>query len=551
MCEFRNDHYQEIHIFAQRDGAEEGWLCLHGPEGYRQEIHMGEDLYRLLRFPLPGEGSYRLESRGVQIPQMYLTECEDLLERGIRFLHPETGQKLNLADWYNTPWREQYHFGPIVNWVNDPNGLCWYKGCYHLFFQANPFGQIWNDMYWGHAVSRDLVHWTHMPYALEPQPVLWRDPQKKGGAFSGCAVAEKDQIHLYLTRHDGPQEDCGDTLEWQTEAFCADGIHITNETDLIREKPEGASFDFRDPKVVEVDGTWYLVLGGCLDGIPAILLYEKQEDGSWQYQGPLLEEHHPGIRTFECPDFFPLDGKCAAIGAWMCYRDEYSRYQMTRCYIGNFDGKKLQANGQQWMDFGSNFYAAQTFEHDGRRIAIGWVNDQYQEHWNRKNGANGSFALPRELSIQKDRLFMKPAEECYQLLGERLFRAENAGKIPYTRIPGNSFYSKVLLSGDGDFRILLAKDGEDSLSLVRRDGITSIVSTKEEIRQVQFPSDVKAVREIEIFMDRRMAEVFLNRGEGAGTKLFYQNGLDGCLEAEFADGDLIELEVREVKSIWK
>lgn len=551
MCKFQRDQYREIHIFAERGKAEEGRLCLHDPEGEAQEISMGEDLYRMIRIPLSKEGSYRLESRGLQIHQMYLTECEDLLERGIQFLHPETGEALKLADWYDTPWREQYHFGPFRNWINDPNGLCWYKGFYHLFFQANPFGQTWNDMYWGHAVSRDLVHWTHMPYALEPQPDLWKDPKRKGGAFSGSAVAEEDGIHLYLTRHDGPQDDCGDTMEWQTEAVCTDGIHITGERDLIREKPKGASFDFRDPKVVKADGSWYLVLGGCLEGVPAILLYERMGDGSWQYQGPLLKEAHPGIRTFECPDFFPLDGTFAAYGAWMLYRDEANRCQMTRCYIGDFKEKGLQVRSQQWMDFGSNFYAAQTFEHGGRRIAIGWVSDQYGEHWNRKNGANGSFALPRELSIRNDRLYMEPVKECYQLLGERILKAENTAEIPYTRIQGNCFYGRVDLAGDGDFRVLLAKDGEDSLSLVRTNGITSIVSTKEAVRQVRFPSDVKAVREIEFFVDRRMAEVFLNRGEGAGTKLFYQNGMDGCLKAEFADGDLIGMEVRKVKSIWK
>lgn len=551
MCEFRSNQYHEIHIFAQRDGAEEGWLCLWGSGGWQQELNMGEDHYRMIRFRFPEEGSYRLECRGVRISQMYLTECDDLLERGICFLHPESGRELDLAGWYDTPWREQYHFGPFINWLNDPNGLCWYKGYYHLFFQANPFDQIWNDMYWGHAVSRDLIHWTHMPYALEPQPALWRDSRRKGGAFSGSAVAEEDGIHLYLTRHEGPLEDCSDTMEWQTEALCVDGIHITDEKELIREKPEGASFDFRDPKVIQVDGVWYLVLGGCLDGVPAILLYEKMEDGSWQYQGPLLEEKCPGIRTFECPDFFPLDGKFAAVGAWMCYRDEVNRYQMTRCYIGDFEGKKLHIKAQQWMDFGSNFYAVQTFEHEGRRIAVGWAADLYDEHRSRKNGANGSFALPRELSIRNDRIYIKPARECYQLLGESIFRAENTAKIPAIRIPGNCYYGKVLLKGDGDFRILLARDQDDTLSLVRTNGITSIISTKKEVSQVQFPSDVKAVREIEIFVDRRMTEVFLNKGEGAGTKLFYQNSLNGCLEAEFADGDLMEFEVQEVKSIWK
>lgn len=85
------------------------------------------------------------------------------MDRGIRFLDPDSGDEMELGKWYDTSVREQYHFNPFMNWVNDPNGLCWFKGYYHLFYQSNPFGQEWNDMYWGHAVSRDLIHWTHMP----------------------------------------------------------------------------------------------------------------------------------------------------------------------------------------------------------------------------------------------------------------------------------------------------------------------------------------------------------------------------------------------------
>ena len=77
--------------------------------------------------------------------------------------------KEEFSKFIDTPYREQYHFSPVVNWNNDPNGLCWFKGYYHLFYQLNPFEQEWNNMYWGHAASKDLVHWTHLPVVLEPQ----------------------------------------------------------------------------------------------------------------------------------------------------------------------------------------------------------------------------------------------------------------------------------------------------------------------------------------------------------------------------------------------
>ena len=155
---------------------------------------MNDDWYRLVQLALPEKGTYRIRHKGIGLTQMYLSGGPDLMEWGIRFLDPDSGDEMELGKWYDTSVREQYHFNPFMNWVNDPNGLCWFKGYYHLFYQSNPFGQEWNDMYWGHAVSRDLVHWTHMPYVLEPQPDLWRDKEHKGGAFSGSAQVMGEQM---------------------------------------------------------------------------------------------------------------------------------------------------------------------------------------------------------------------------------------------------------------------------------------------------------------------------------------------------------------------
>ncbi len=550
MCEFQSGIYKSIYIFAEKTADSDGWIRLNGPGGRKSQVHMGDDAYRLIQLPLEAEGGYRLDWENVRISQMYLSDCPDLLERGVMFLNPDTGEAEELGAWYDTPWREQYHFSPFVNWANDPNGLCWFKGYYHLFYQANPFGQKWNDMYWGHTVSRDLMHWIHLPHVLEPQHYLWNNTERKGGAFSGSALAEHDKIRLFLTRHDGPQEDGTDTREWQTSAVCRDGIHVAEEKELITEKPEGASFDFRDPKAELIDGNLYLVLGSSIGEVPSILLYRKTASGTWEYEGPLLQEKTPGIRTFECPDFFKLDGRYVALGAWMCHYDEAGRYQMTRCYVGDFNGGRLHAVRQQWYDFGSNFYAVQSFEHEGRRIAIGWASDFMMEHREQEGGAYGSFALPRELHVRNDRLYMEPVKECYNLLGENQIRAAGSAHVKKQTIPGNSYYVKLRINGDGDFKLLLAQDGDDTLTLERTGGVTELVSTKKETEGVRFPSGIDEVREIEVFVDRRLTEVFLNHGEAAGTKLFYQDSTEGCFEADFCEGELEQLEVYRMQSIW-
>lgn len=558
MCRFQSGIYEKITIFASRaaDGRGDGWFRLSDSSGKGMEVHLGLDYYRRVCLPLePGQSYQMMKSDSVTIAQMYLSGCPDQMERGVEFVNPEGGGWVEPEKWFDTPWREQYHFVPFVNWMNDPNGLCWYQGYYHLFYQTNPFRQEWGDMYWGHAVSKDLIHWVNQPHVLEPQPELWRSPDRKGGAFSGCAVVEKDGIHLYLTRHEGPLKDGEESREWQTHAICRDGLRVEEEQMMISEKPSGVAYDFRDPKVEKIGRERYLVLGACLEGFPAILLYRQKERGgsgqNWEYLGPLVQEKTPGIRTIECPDFFSLDGCEVAVGAWMCHYDKEGRYQMTRCYIGSFDGTRFQVKREQWFDFGSNFYAVQSFAHEGRRIAIGWISDFLGEHRVEKNGAYGSFALPREVHVREERLFLTPVRECYELLGETLLECGDRAVVERMEIPGNSYYVQMSLEGEGDFSILLAQDGEDTLTLERREGRTGLVSGKEEARNVRFPADVSRVREIEIFVDRRVTEVFLNHGEAAGTKVFYQESRDGCFGVRMSGGRIKALKVCRMESIWK
>lgn len=553
MITFFSGDYSELYVFARRTSTLPGsirFLAETGENAEQEEV-LNEQLYALFRFALKRQQTCHLTWEHAEITQIYLAWCPDQMERGVTFLSPATGNEINLKDWYDTPIREQFHFSPFINWMNDPNGLCWYQGYFHLFYQSNPFGQKWDDIFWGHAVSKDLVHWIHQPHVLEPQPGLQQDASRKGGAFSGCAWVTDDRMQLYLTRHDGPLQDGWETAEWQTTAICRDGLHIEDEQILISDKPKGAGFDFRDPAVDKIDGQMTMVLGSAIDGIPSILLYRQDKEGNWVYQGPLLQERTSGIRTFECPDFFKLDGTYVALGACMEYTDEANRYNMTRCYIGTYDGKRLLPEQEQWFDFGSNFYAVQSFLYQGRRLAIGWISDFMNEHREIPDGAYGSMSLPRELHIKNGRLYMRPARECDALNGDCLLKTGVGTHAAVDPIPGNAYHATVSLKGDGDFTIVLARDGEDSLSLVRKDGETSLISTKANVRNIRFPSGIRNVREIEIYTDRRLTEVFLNEGEAAGAKLFYQDSRDGCFEGFFADGDLNALQVHAMQTIWK
>lgn len=165
-----------------------------------------------------------------------------------------------LEQIYDRFARPAAHFEPFARWMNDPNGLCRFQGRYHLFYQFNPYGFGWDNMHWGHAVSRDLVHWTHLPIFLEPQPELHIDERIVGGAFSGSAVTvdacdnpckgdDAAAIRLYLTRHLETRGDESSVTEYQTTCLCEDGVHVSVESPVALRVNDGFGFDFRDPKV--------------------------------------------------------------------------------------------------------------------------------------------------------------------------------------------------------------------------------------------------------------------------------------------------------------
>lgn len=160
-------------------------------------------------------------------------------------------------------WRPKYHFTAPVSWMNDPNGLIYYKGWYHLFYQYNPKHCDWASMHWGHAVSRDMIYWKDMPVALKPDQDYENDPE--GGCFSGCAVEKDGLLYIFYTASVKRE---GRLHQTQCLITSEDGIHFEKYegNPIIPEPPEGALEEFRDPKVFSAAGKWYMVVGGSAKG---------------------------------------------------------------------------------------------------------------------------------------------------------------------------------------------------------------------------------------------------------------------------------------------
>ena len=291
-----------------------------------------------------------------------------------------------------TAMRQRYHFMGPCGWINDPNGLIYYKGKYHFFYQFNPYSGFWSQMHWGHAVSDDLLHWEHLPVALAPSEIYDDHPQ--GGCFSGSAIEKDGDLYLVYT---GTANNGNGFEQTQNVAVSVDGVHFSKcEGNPVIEPPEGVPHDFfRDPKVWEHEGLYYLVCGAQRDGRAQALLYH------WEFFNVLFESRGEWGFMWECPDFFPLGDKWVFLCSPMGIGERTTVY-----FVGDFDygtgSFTYTVTGE--ADWGFDFYAPQTFQDgNGRRIMVGWANGwdwmPFWKDWGPtwREGWCGSFAVPREV----------------------------------------------------------------------------------------------------------------------------------------------------------
>ena len=314
--------------------------------------------------------------------------------------------------------RPLFHLTPLVGWMNDPNGFCFYRGEYHLFYQYHPFSRSWGPMHWGHAISRDLLHWTYMPCAMAPDTAA-----DAGGCFSGSAVPMPDgRLMLVYT---GVQP--AGTFRRETQAQC---VAIGDGTDfeksalnpVIRHThlPEGYSaFDFRDPKAWRgEDGIYYAVMGNRHEERQGSILLMKSRDGmDWSFVGEIDSSRSEYGRMWECPDFFPLDGKQVLLVSpqEMHAREEFHAGYGTVALLGRLEGAedRFVRESVQPVDHGLNFYAPQTLlAPDGRRIMIGWMDNwETCKEAPRRHPWYAQMSVPRELAVENGRLVQRPVRE--------------------------------------------------------------------------------------------------------------------------------------------
>jgi len=310
------------------------------------------------------------------------------------------------------PMRPQFHFLPAANWMNDPNAPIYWNGRYHMFYQYNPHDSVWGDMHWGHAISPDMIHWTHYPIALAPTP----GGPDAAGCFTGSAIVDKGRVAvLYTGIIEAPPVGAAVTdaanrrRESQCLAFADDPklIHWTKVPQpVIPEPPAGmAVTGFRDPSAWK-QGDWYYMTVGS--GIPnvggTVLLYRSQDLRQWSYMHFLARGKWNGNggknvvasgEMWECPEFFPLGEKHVLI---------YSSEGKVFWQAGTLDQETMQFESEHdgLLDLGS-FYAPKTqLDAKGRRILWGWIRESRPNAQLHAAGWAGMMSLPRVLSLASD-----------------------------------------------------------------------------------------------------------------------------------------------------
>ena len=370
--------------------------------------------------------------------------------------------------------RPVFHLSTRVGWMNDPNGFSFYKGMYHMFYQYHPYDTKWGPMHWGHAISKNLLHWEYLPAALAPD--MEYDCE---GCFSGSAIELEDgrQLLMYTgVRKDESAGNEGKTIQTQCIAIGDGENYEKYDANPVLDKndlPADISrHDFRDPKILKDKNGGYLCVVGACDGEKdgCILMYESKDALEWKWKQTLLANHHKIGKMWECPDLFELDGKNVLITSPQDVIPKgYERHNghVAVCFIAESE-QGFDADNWQMLDHGIDFYAPQTVQApDGRRIMIGWMQNWATCEYKSNPEWFGQMSIPRELSIINGKMIQKPIRELEQLRKE---------KVSYEKV---AFDKELVLEGIGGRHIDL------ELKWKRKIWVRDTISSKYVLRKIK------------------------------------------------------------------
>lgn len=466
--------------------------------------------------------------------------------------------------------RPSYHFLPPANWMNDPNGLIQWKGHYHLFYQHNPHGPFHAKIYWGHAVSSDLVHWTDLPMALTPTP----GRADADGCWSGCAVNNHGEPTLIYSGL-SPQVVClatsaDDLLTWQ----------YYSGNPVIQGPPAeslaGINGHFRDPFVWCEGDFWYLLMGSNIEGVGGtILLYRSPDLLHWTYLHPLLTGDVNASQSlwtgvmWECPNFLTFDDSRVLI---FSVQDAAGKLLYPLYYSGTFQQEHFFPSRRGILVYGSYFYAPQVLRDDAERyIMWGWLMEGRSTSLIEEAGWAGIMSLPILIAPLPDgRLHLEPSPEL-TALREKQWHYEDLqlNGIENIRLEGSRENRlEILVECEPDahcefgFRLCCSPDGQEQTRLIYHAELQQVTIEREqssltaEVDHGSCSANVEIAEPeavtLHIFLDASVLEVFVNNRCYLATRIYPQRPDSTGLELFVDKGtvNISSLDIWHLASIW-
>lgn len=437
--------------------------------------------------------------------------------------------------------RPAFHFAPQRNWMNDPNGLVYDRGLWHLYFQYNPEGSDWGNMSWGHATSVDLQHWTEHPVAL----------RYRGGEqiFSGSIVATpaRDETTLLTAYYTSAYSD---EHQAQSMATSRDGGY-TWEPDAGNPVLDRGSRAFRDPKVVRyTDGEggsrWIMAAVEADDR--QVLFYSSRDLRTWEYLSSFGPLGDTGV-VWECPDLVPLavDGDPSRL-RWVLLLstnpvgDEANPEGSSMSYVvGRFDGVAFTADAAELvrLDHGRDFYAGVTFDSapDGGAIMLGWMNNWRYAGVFPSAPWRGAMSLPRRLSLRTvggaPRLVQQPPSFVHEHLADAAsvtvfgasrpfgFALSGSSLLELEWEPSSTGSLRLQLRGDADALVGLEHDASSNVLRITRGGsaMAAVHPDFPSTSTIALPRDGRGVTRLLLSLDGPLLEVFADDGEATASNL--------------------------------
>ncbi len=466
MITFNSGTYRQLQVFPEMGTDASAMLCLRSDT--HSVAHTAQNRM-CVTFALQKHTVYALDTGGATVRLAYLTDADDLLERGVRFVGlTETIEPVHA-------------FCPRFGLFLAPSAFCFYKGYYHMLYRCDLFGN--GQTYFAHAVSRDLCTWRDLPVAFTPPAEMCRSDYRAGGVFEGAIDIEDEGVRLYYTNRIYEKQSERELLRYSMTSESRDMLHFTESVPLLFSE-ETASL-CEGPHLAETAHGKHLIFGGSDKDAAAAFLYRK-EGATWRKSRHELREKRE--KVWKNAALFRIGKTHAALGTFPKKEGEEMRW-----YTGTFREDTFRVRNRGTVDFGGDFLFPQSFAAKERRILFGKIGD--------------ALSHPRELTVRKGRLCVLPAREVYEKTGAVLYQGR--GETVCFRPQYGAYMAEVTFCGETESRMQFG-EGADAVIFTAIGGKCAFSKHS--------AYSIGTVSKLLFLVERDSVEVFINDGETAGTK---------------------------------